>query len=313
MKHLSLHPSKPVANLSTDTCNCVTCSADAWPWGAYLPEGKAAPARSAASGKRARAVPQAKPGVKRGRGAIASAPPARGRGRAPKRTALSAISEDESAAPAKRRPRLKAADDGHTAAEGGHSPQHSSQGGTMVYVDDIMSSHSDGDEHGDAAAPEPHWQHRPSAAGKSRIVLEDDEDTDHTGVPPGVSQDHGDDTDQPAPAPAAAPSQDSLLGRLLSQPLSKTLSLPTSSQHSDGAPLSPARRPHAPAAQVADPGAAQEAQTAQQQTAAVENAGAHGPNTYEATTAPTLAKPPMSLRQRLAELKAMRARNAGAA
>ena len=298
-------------------CKCVARSSEAWPWGAYMPEPKAAPARAAVGGKRARAVTAPKPGVKRGHGAIESAPPARGRGRAPKRRALTAISEEES--PAKRRPRLAAGDSGHTAAEGGRSPQKSSEGGNMVYVDDAMSSHSDGgdvDEDGDAAAPEPHWRHRPSAAERSRIVLDDEEDADDAGAgtQPAEPQDLGDTAAQLPSAPAAAPKPDSLLGRLLSPSLSMTQSLPTGSQHSDGVPLSPAQRLYAPPAEQLDhPGAAQNAQTAQQRTTPGDDAGSQIPTIDGAATMQTPPRPQMSLRQRLAELKAMRARNAGAA
>ena len=189
----------------------------------------------------------------------------------------------------------------------------------MVYVDDVMASQSDDgdvDEDGDAAAPQPHWRHQPSAAENSRVVLEDEEDIAEAdaGVHPAASQSPGRMAGQRAPAPAAAPSQNSLLGRLLSPSLSMTVSLPTRSQYSDGAPLSPVQRLHAPAAApLAGPGAAQDAETAQQQTTVVEDAGSYIPAADGAAVTPTPARPQMSLRQRLAELKAMRARHAGAA
>ncbi len=281
-----------------------------------MPEPKAAPARSAADGKRVRAVTAATPGTKRGRGAIASAPPARGRGRAPKRRALTAISEEES--PAKTRLSLAAADGGHTAAEGSPSPQNNPEGGDMAHVDDVMSSHSDDggvDEDRDAAEPQPHWRHRPSAAERSRIVLED-EDIDDGGASAHSAQPQhlGNAADQSPPAPAAAFKPDSLPGRLLSPSLSMTESLPTGSQHSDGAPLSPVQQLHVPAAEQLDhAGAAQNAQTAQQRTTPGDDAGSEMPTIDGAAITRTPPRPQMSLRQRLAELKAMRARNAGAA
>lgn len=314
---MSLLTRSCVAKSPTITCNCFTCSSEAWPWGAYQPEPKAAPPRPAAGGKRARAVTAAKPAVKRGRGAIASAPPARGRGRTPKRRALTAISEEES--PAKRLPRLAAADGGHTAAEGDHSPQQRSEAGDMAHVDVVMSSHSDDggvNEDRDAAAPEPQWRHRPSAAERSRIVLEDEEDMGDVGTvaqtpePPNL----GHTTDQSPPAAAAAGKPDSLLGRLLSPSLSMTQSLPSGSQHSDAAPLSPAQRLRPPAASQLDHrGAAQDAQMAEQPMTRVDDAGSRVPIVDGAAVTQTPARPQMSLRQRLAELKAMRARNAGAA
>ena len=113
--------------------------------GAYGPETRAALDHSAAGGKRSHAKPPVKPAAKRGRGAVATAPPARGRGRGAKRGALTVISE-EPATPAKRRVKGAAGVCGRSAAQGDSSPQSHSAGGQLVLINDAMSSDSAGSD-----------------------------------------------------------------------------------------------------------------------------------------------------------------------
>ena len=175
------------------------------------------------------------------------------------------------------------------------------------------------------------------------MILEDDDDLEEvvlmalcrTAAAPTVSG-HGQSGDQPASLTAASPRKASLLERLLSQQgpsLSMTQSLPNSSQPADEVPSSPAQRLHASKAS-AEPvhlSAAQGAQPTEQQaaaatatmtiaakaaaTTAAAAGGAVSPfaSNPETAVSPATARPHMSLRQRFAELKAMRARQAGAA
>ena len=295
-------------------------SMEAWPWGAHGPERKAATARSSASGKRVQAAAPVKPAAKRGRGGIAAAPPARGRGRGVKRCALGAISE-EPADPATASVMYKRSK--RSTADGDDSLQNSSQSAGAVHVNEDDA----------AAVPGVTWQrHRLSAAEKSHMILDDEEDADMADVaakPAGLqnskSSDHGVGRipDQLASRAPAAPRQGSLslLERLTqgvsTQPtpsLSMTLSIPTGSQHSDGALPSPAHRLQAPAPSVEPAELAQEDAHSAQQRAAAAGAETSVPSVAGgAALPPTRPRAPMSLRQRFAALKAMKAQQAGAA
>ena len=315
---------------------------DTWPWGAYGPEVEAAPARSPFGRARVQSKSPSKPAAKRGRGAIATAPPNRGRGRGRKRGAgsLAAIAE-ERAFPRQKRLRGPVFD-GSAEADGDVSERSSEEGGQLVRIDEVMSANSDqgddslsddgADKGGGAAAPARKGRRqRRSVARMAHTIQEDDDDgcdlTEEGNQgrlrSSGNALDDGPETvsEQPASQSVAAVKKGSLLDRLLSQPgpssqptpsWSVTQSLPAISQVSEEAPGSPAHSPHASLAASAQPAPRG---TAQDTGPGCQAAQAVGPAiAVTASDIGVLLAPPaggrMSLKEKYAELKAMRARQA---
>ena len=289
-----------------------------------------------------------KPAAKRGRGAIASAPPSRGQGRGRKRGGgLAAIAEERPALGQKRL-RASAAARGDSGAGSRGDSEHSSEGGELVRIDDIMSSASDSDndsrddtdedEFGDEAVVAParrSQRQRRSVAQAAHTILEDDDNDDSEsevgkqgrGHPAGLPHDSPPDerlgtvSNLHAPPAEAPASRGSLLERLLSQrgPSSQPMpslpvsqSLPAPRQESPEALPSPVHGPHASSAAPAQLGGG----SIEQDTAsAIKPAAAAAPD--NPVSASGAGAPPasqaggrISLKQKYAELKAMRARQA---